>query len=322
MLDLSNPGTRTWIKGVIRTNMIEAAGASGWMNDFGEALPFDAKLHGGADPAVWHNRYPEEWQQVNREAIEESGHGDEMLCFSRSGYTKSPGIATMFWLGDQLMSWDEYDGIKTALVGILSGGVSGYSMMHSDVGGYVVLKAKICGKALPVINRTPQLFQRWAELNAFTALMRTNEGITPDLSLQFNSTPEILSHFARCSRIYKGLARVSEATGRRSGGEGLSALPASLPALSGRPQHARPPLSVSAWAGSAGRAGARQGRRVGRRVFPAGRPVDGSLDRCAGGQAGAAGAKCQRRSASRRCSCGRAARSTTRSSPASKAKGC
>ena len=46
----------------------------------------------------------------------------------------------MFWLGDQLMSWDEYDGIKTALVGILSGGVSGYSMMHSDVGGYVMLK--------------------------------------------------------------------------------------------------------------------------------------------------------------------------------------
>ena len=73
-----------------------------------------------------------------------------------------------FWLGDQLMSWDEYDGIKTALVGILSGGVSGYSMMHSDVGGYVMLKATIAGKAIPVINRTPQLFQRWAELNAFT----------------------------------------------------------------------------------------------------------------------------------------------------------
>ena len=36
--------------------------------------------------------------------------------------------------------------------------------------------------------------------------MRTNEGITPDLSLQFNSTPEVLAHFARCSKIYRGLA--------------------------------------------------------------------------------------------------------------------
>ena len=206
MLDLSNPGTRTWIKNVMKTNMIGAAGASGWMNDFGEALPFDAKLYDGSDPAVWHNRYPEEWQRVNREVIEESGHGDDMLFFSRSAYTKSPGIATLFWLGDQLMSWDEYDGIKTALVGILSGGISGYSMMHTDVGGYVALKVMIEGKPIPIINRTPELFKRWAELNAFTAVMRGNEGITPDLSLQFNSTPEILAHFARCTKIYKGLA--------------------------------------------------------------------------------------------------------------------
>ncbi|MGO9269854.1 MAG: hypothetical protein ACLQOO_06310, partial [Terriglobia bacterium] len=27
-----------------------AAGGSGWMSDFGEALPFDAKLYGGATP--------------------------------------------------------------------------------------------------------------------------------------------------------------------------------------------------------------------------------------------------------------------------------
>ena len=71
--------------------MIEKAGAFGWMNDFAEALPFDAKLHGGANAAVWHNRYPEEWQRVNREAIEESGHGDDMMFFSRSGYTAEPG---------------------------------------------------------------------------------------------------------------------------------------------------------------------------------------------------------------------------------------
>jgi alpha-glucosidase len=96
MLDLSNPGTRAWIKNIMNANMIGAAGASGWMNDFGEALPFDAKLYDGSDPAVWHNRYPEEWQRVNREVIEESGHGDDMLFFSRSGYLKSPGIATLF----------------------------------------------------------------------------------------------------------------------------------------------------------------------------------------------------------------------------------
>jgi alpha-glucosidase len=73
LIDLSNPATRTWIKGIIKTEFIGKAGASGWMADFGEALPFDAKLHGNADPAVWHNRFTEEWAKVHREAIEEAG---------------------------------------------------------------------------------------------------------------------------------------------------------------------------------------------------------------------------------------------------------
>jgi alpha-glucosidase len=63
----------------------------------------------------------------------------------RSGFTRSPGEATLFWLGDQLQSWDEYDGIKTAMVGLLSGGVYGFSLIHSDTGGSVVLKLSLSG---------------------------------------------------------------------------------------------------------------------------------------------------------------------------------
>jgi hypothetical protein len=91
------------------------------MNDFGEALPFGGKIHAG-DPAGWHNRFPEEWARVAREAIEESGHGDEIVFFDRSGFTQSHGAATLFWMGDQMESWDAYGGIKTAVVGLLSGG--------------------------------------------------------------------------------------------------------------------------------------------------------------------------------------------------------
>ena len=206
MLDLSNPDARAWIKAIMKTNMIGAAGGYGWMSDFGEALPFDAKLHGGADPAVWHNRYSMEWLQVNREVIEESGHGDEMVFFARAGFTQSPGVATLFWLGDQLMSWDAYDGIKTAVVGLLSAGVSGFSLMHSDIGGYVVLKFNFVGRQIPVIVRTPELLMRWIELNAFTAVMRTMEGAAPEITPQFDSSPEMLAQMARFAKVYKGLA--------------------------------------------------------------------------------------------------------------------
>jgi alpha-glucosidase len=205
LLDLTNPETRGWIKDVIKTEMIGKAGAYGWMNDFGEALPFNAKIHEG-DPAAWHNRYPEEWARVAREAIEEAGRGDDIVFFDRSGFTRSPGYATLFWLGDQLQSWDEYSGIKTALVGLLSGGVSGFSLLHSDTGGYDSLQFKIVGKEIPIIARTPELQMRWTELNAFTAVLRTHEGLEPSVATQFDASPETLAHMERFAKLYKGLA--------------------------------------------------------------------------------------------------------------------
>jgi sulfoquinovosidase len=205
LIDLSNPQTRTWIKDVIKTEMIGKAGASGWMNDFGEALPFDGRIHEG-DPGAWHNRYPEEWARVAREAIEESGRGDDIVFFDRSGFARSPGYATLFWLGDQLQSWDEYSGIKSALVGLLSGGISGFSLVHSDTGGYDSFEFKLRGEEIPVLVRTPELLMRWTELNAFTVVLRTHEGLEPAVATQFDASPETLAHMERFAKVYKGLA--------------------------------------------------------------------------------------------------------------------
>jgi alpha-glucosidase len=49
------------------------------MGDFGDALSFDGVLSSGESSAVWHNRYPLEWQRLQREAIEETGHGSDAL---------------------------------------------------------------------------------------------------------------------------------------------------------------------------------------------------------------------------------------------------
>jgi hypothetical protein len=67
-------GVRAWIKDVIKENLVEG-GASGWMEGFGEGLPYDAVLHSGESPASCHNRYAEEWARINREAIREVGRG-------------------------------------------------------------------------------------------------------------------------------------------------------------------------------------------------------------------------------------------------------
>jgi alpha-glucosidase len=206
MLDLSNPAAHQWTKELIQREMIENAQASGWMADFGEALPFDAELFGGADPHVWHNHYPEAWARLHREAIEETGQGEEFVFWNRSGFTQSPGVSTLFWLGDQLQTWDEFDGIKTAVVGLLSGGMSGFSLLHSDTGGFVAASQTIGGREIPIIARSKELLMRWMELNAFTTVFRTHEGLKPSISAQVTTDDETKAHLARFGQIYKALA--------------------------------------------------------------------------------------------------------------------
>jgi alpha-glucosidase len=202
MIDLSNPEARAWTKQLIQREMIQKAKASGWMGDFGEALPFNADLFPGAVPQVWHNHFPEVWAQVQREAIDETGKGDDFLFWNRSGFSQSPTYSTAGWLGDQLQTWDEFDGIKSAVVGLLSGGVSGYSILHSDTGGFVA--AKVAG--YPVIARSKELLMRWMELNAFTALFRTHEGLIPSISAQVDTDSETMSHLAKFATVFKLLA--------------------------------------------------------------------------------------------------------------------
>ncbi|MDX1615170.1 MAG: alpha-glucosidase, partial [Candidatus Promineifilaceae bacterium] len=200
LVDLSNPAARRWYKEVLAAEML-TAGASGWMADFGEALPFDVLLDSGATGQDYHNRYPEEWARLNRELVEDSASGDELLFFTRSGFTRSPGATTLFWLGDQLVSWDGHDGIKTAVTGLLSSGLSGFALNHSDIGGYTALSS-------PVLNyhRSKELLLRWMELNAFTAVFRSHEGNQPANSHQIYDDEASLAHFSRFARIYAALA--------------------------------------------------------------------------------------------------------------------
>lgn len=196
LIDLTNPAARAWLRDVL-TEAVIGAGATGWMADFGEAVPYDAQLFSGEPAASYHNRYPEEWAKLNREVIEASGRGDEFVFFMRAGYRQSPQHATLFWLGDQLVSWDAHDGIKTAVTGLLSSGMSGYSFNHSDIGGYTAITHPIRD-----YHRSKELLLRWMELNAFTTVYRTHEGNRPSENVQFYTDDETMAHFDRFARVY------------------------------------------------------------------------------------------------------------------------
>ncbi|KAF7819084.1 Alpha-glucosidase yihQ [Senna tora] len=205
MLDLTHPKTATWFKQVLR-EMVDD-GVRGWMADFGEGLPVDAILYSGEDPISAHNRYPELWAQVNREFVEEwksnsleklkEDQEEGMVFFMRAGFRNSPRWGMLFWEGDQMVSWQVNDGIKSSVVGLLSSGISGFAFNHSDIGGY-------CTVNMPIIKyrRCEELLLRWMELNSFTTVFRTHEGNKPSCNSQFYSNQQTLSHFARFAKVY------------------------------------------------------------------------------------------------------------------------
>lgn len=127
-----------------------ATGICGWMCDFGESVPLDAQVHGNLTAQQFHSQYPSLWGQLNADAIKkmrelselEMCDSEDVVYFMRSGNARSPLATRLFWLGDQMVTWDAHDGLATVVMGMLSQGLSGYSMTHSDIGGYTALLKK------------------------------------------------------------------------------------------------------------------------------------------------------------------------------------
>ena len=123
-IDLTNPKACEWTERLIRCNILGdqkgcdhnataiSAPIKGWMSDFGEYLPWDAVMFSGESAGVVHNQFPNLWSTVCRNAVQASGLEKEVTFFSRSANAYSPSSATLFWAGDQLTSWDQYDGMQ------------------------------------------------------------------------------------------------------------------------------------------------------------------------------------------------------------------
>ncbi|MCX7027485.1 MAG: alpha-glucosidase [Spirochaetes bacterium] len=201
IVDFTNPAAFEWYKGIIRKNLI-GFGLAGWMADFGEYLPTDALLADGRNAELAHNEWPVLWARCIAEAVAEGRRPDgsaaagNLLWFMRAGFTGSQKYSPLMWGGDQNVDWSEDDGLPSVIPAALSQGLCGHGLHHTDMGGYTTLFG---------MKRTKELFMRWAELAAFTPLMRGHEGNRPGDNWQFDSDDETLSHLARMGRLHAGL---------------------------------------------------------------------------------------------------------------------
>ncbi len=194
IVDFTNPDACAWFADrVIGRNML-GIGLAGWMADFGEYLPVDARLANGVDGTLMHNAWPVLWAEVNARAL--AGHPDAVF-FMRAGYTGVQRHCPLLWAGDQCVDFSRHDGLQTAICAALSSGLLGNAVHHSDIGGYTSLFGLV---------RTAELLMRWTEMAAFTPVMRTHETNRPGDNLQIDGDPAVLAHFARFTRIYVHLA--------------------------------------------------------------------------------------------------------------------
>ncbi len=194
VVDLTNPAAYEWFKNeVIKKHSIDI-GIDGWMADFGEYLPTDdIKLHSGRSAMIEHNNWPVLWAKCNYDAVVESGKLGEIVYFMRAGGAGSQKYCTLLWAGDQSVDFSLHDGLASTIRGALSAGMSGVGLSHSDIGGYTSLFDN---------TRTKNLFLRWAEMAAFTPVMRTHEGNRPDTNFQYYDDDDCITQLARLVDVY------------------------------------------------------------------------------------------------------------------------
>ncbi|MCO5732544.1 alpha-glucosidase [Rhizobium sp. SSA_523] len=212
VVDFTNSEAAAWFaEEVLGKNMLDF-GLSGWMADFGEYLPIDVKLANGVDAKLMHNAWPTLWAEVNARAVESRGQTGEALFFMRAGFTGVQAHCPLLWGGDQSVDFSRHDGLVTVMCGALSSGLLGNAYHHSDIGGYTSLFGNV---------RTPELLMRWAEMAAFTPVMRSHEGNRPLDNVQIDQDPEVLAHFARMTSIYVHLAPYLKALSAEAASTGL-----------------------------------------------------------------------------------------------------
>ncbi|MCS6898516.1 MAG: hypothetical protein NZX77_01930, partial [Polyangiaceae bacterium] len=158
-IDLTNPAAVSWFQDLLRRTL--ALGYDGWMHDFGEYVPRDAVLFDGRRGDEVHNEFPVLSAKAAYELMEKERPGD-YLYFVRSGYSGTQAYTPAVWGGDAEATFDEVQGIPSAVRSGINLSASGVPYWGSDMTGF---------KCLTSDPRDKDVFLRWVELAAVSPIM-------------------------------------------------------------------------------------------------------------------------------------------------------
>ena len=168
-----------------------ADGHDGWMEDFGEYTPLDARPHDGRRGSAAHNRYVVDYHCAGWDFARKQQK--PVVRFQRSGWTGAARCAQVVWGGDPTTDWG-YDGLQSVVRAGLGMGLSGIGLWGSDIGGFFSFNGR---------RLTDELLTRWVQLGAVSGVMRTErDGIAvPEYERPQVDDPSQLANWRRYGKL-------------------------------------------------------------------------------------------------------------------------
>jgi alpha-glucosidase (family GH31 glycosyl hydrolase) len=195
-LDLADLDAVEWW-GASWRRALNDLGYDGGMLDLGELIPADSVLGDGSTGLQSHNRYPllyaqGAWQQAS--AVRTDG---DFALLLRSGARGAQRFQSAQWNGDAVMRWEGPDGLRSMVPAALSFGMSGFPYWHAEVAGYV--------QADLSREQERELWLRWLQLGAWTALLRDHLGDYPRGGTEVWTDEGTLNAFRQAARVHSSL---------------------------------------------------------------------------------------------------------------------
>jgi alpha-glucosidase (family GH31 glycosyl hydrolase) len=168
-----------------------ADGHDGWMEDFGEYTPLDARPHDGRRNSAAHNRYVVDYHCAAWDFVRKADK--PVVRFQRSGWTGAARCAQVVWGGDPTTDWG-YDGLQSAVRAGLGMGLSGVGLWGSDIGGFFSFNGR---------KLTDELLTRWVQFGVVSGVMRTQrDGISlPSYERPQVDDPDQIANWRRYAKL-------------------------------------------------------------------------------------------------------------------------
>lgn len=158
LFDIFQPRMQDWFWRKYRAQIEK--GITGWWGDLGEPETHPADMHhvNGMAEEV-HNIYAHYWHKMLWDRYAAEYPDVRLFNLNRSGFAGSQRYSVYPWSGDVSRSWAGLQAQPTAVLGMT---LSGFSYMHSDLGGFAGGE------------KDEELYVRWLQYGVFNPVFRVH----------------------------------------------------------------------------------------------------------------------------------------------------